>query len=272
MKICRLCNVEKPLEEFSKRKDQKDGLHFWCKPCLSAKKAESYQKNREKTLATCKAYAQRNAAQVAEKRKAAYQRDKEKYRAKRKAQYKADPEAAKIKARKWREANPERVAANAAKNRAKNREQRRAYQLEYQKKNRESYNAYQLEYRKRRYKTEPLYALESLCRSRILIAMRKQGFRKTSPTCEMVGCTYEELIAHLESQFAPGMTWENRATEWHIDHRTPLSSAKTAEELVALCHFTNLQPLWAKDNHSKGAKMPHEWEGTANGRLGNVQA
>lgn len=50
------------------------------------------------------------------------------------------------------------------------------------------------------------------------------------------------------------MTWENR-NEWHIDHITPLSSAKTEEELYKLCHYTNLQPLWAEENLKKGNKI-----------------
>ena len=49
------------------------------------------------------------------------------------------------------------------------------------------------------------------------------------------------------------MSWENHG-EWHIDHKKPLASAKTEEELKKLCHYTNLQPLWALDNIRKGAK------------------
>jgi hypothetical protein len=49
------------------------------------------------------------------------------------------------------------------------------------------------------------------------------------------------------------MSWENHG-EWHIDHIVPLSSAITEEELRKLSHYTNLQPLWATDNLSKGSK------------------
>jgi hypothetical protein len=70
----------------------------------------------------------------------------------------------------------------------------------------------------------------------------------------MLGCSWEQLRDHIENQFVSGMTWEDKHL-WHIDHIVPLSSAKTVEELEKLCHYTNLQPLWASDNMSKGAKL-----------------
>ena len=71
----------------------------------------------------------------------------------------------------------------------------------------------------------------------------------------MLGCTFEEFRRHIESQFQQGMTWENRS-EWHIDHRIPISTASTLDELRYLSHYMNLQPLWAADNLRKNAKMP----------------
>ena len=50
------------------------------------------------------------------------------------------------------------------------------------------------------------------------------------------------------------MSWENYG-EWHVDHKIPLASAKTKEEVEKLFHHSNLQPLWAKDNLEKGAKI-----------------
>lgn len=63
-------------------------------------------------------------------------------------------------------------------------------------------------------------------------------------------------MAHLEAQFAPGMTWENRG-EWHVDHIRPLASFDLTdpEQLRTASHYTNLQPLWASDNLAKGARL-----------------
>lgn len=180
---------------------------------------------------------------------------------KRKAIYAANPESAKERARKWREENPLRVAENALSHRVRTREHRRQAQLEYQDRNRESYNAYQLNYRLTRYKTDPLYALQMTCRRRILCAMQKGGYKKSTKTEALLGCSFAEFKAFLEAKFLPGMTWENRGIDgWHIDHIIPLSSAVDRGQMEKLCHYTNMQPLWASDNHRKGAKMPHQLE------------
>ena len=72
----------------------------------------------------------------------------------------------------------------------------------------------------------------------------------------MVGCTPEFLKEYLEKKFKPGMTWQNHTrTGWHIDHKIPLSSAKTPEAVEKLMHYTNLQPLWSVENIRKSNKI-----------------
>ena len=55
---------------------------------------------------------------------------------------------------------------------------------------------------------------------------------------------------YLESQFDKNMNWDNKG-EWHVDHIIPLASAENENELTALCHFSNLQPLWENENLKK---------------------
>ena len=88
------------------------------------------------------------------------------------------------------------------------------------------------------------------------------GTLKTGSAVSDLGCTINELKAHLEAQFVQGMTWDNWAYDgWHIDHIKPLASFDLTdrEQFLQACHYTNLQPLWAEENLSKGAKAPAEW-------------
>lgn len=104
-------------------------------------------------------------------------------------------------------------------------------------------------YQKAREKSDPIYKARNDARRRIHKAV-KHGKPKTFN--KFVGCTNEKLRNKLESTFSVGMTWENRR-EWHIDHIIPLKKANTLKEIKKLCHYTNLQALWAADNKKKGA-------------------
>lgn len=101
-----------------------------------------------------------------------------------------------------------------------------------------------------RYRTDSLYRTTCIIRGAISKAMCRNGFSKKGHTKEILGCTFEELMLHLETQFKPGMNWENYG-DWHIDHKVPSSWAKSEEEIIKLNHYTNLQPLWAAENLSK---------------------
>ena len=90
-------------------------------------------------------------------------------------------------------------------------------------------------------------------RKRVRDILKLKGELKKDATFELIGCSPKELVQHLQTQFTNGMSWENYG-EWHIDHIIPLSSAKTIDDIKRLCHYTNLQPLWAKDNLKKSNK------------------
>jgi hypothetical protein len=84
----------------------------------------------------------------------------------------------------------------------------------------------------------------------------KHDYKKTTKIYQTLGCTQQELLQHIEKQFLKGMNWKNRNL-WHIDHIIPMDSAKTLEDNYKLNHFTNLRPMWAKDNLSKKNNATH---------------
>lgn len=104
-----------------------------------------------------------------------------------------------------------------------------------------------------RYLNDP--AFNMLVRLRVRTRKALLGASKSVATRELIGCTSEELCAHIEKQFAPGMSWSNMR-EWEVDHKRPLASFDLTDDaqLREAAHYTNLQPLWRLDNRRKGAK------------------
>lgn len=111
---------------------------------------------------------------------------------------------------------------------------------------------------KNRREEDPFYRLRQNLRGRAYFAFRNNGYTKDSSTYNLIGCEYEYLKKHIESQFTEGMSWDNYG-EWHIDHIYPISKARDVAHLKQLCHYTNLQPLWAKENIKKSNKIPKDF-------------
>lgn len=111
-----------------------------------------------------------------------------------------------------------------------------------------------IEQRKSRMANDDLYAIKERVRCLIKESIKKMNFSKNSKTSEILGCSKDDFKTHVEKQFLNGMTWKNR-NEWHLDHIVPISTAKTQEDIIRLNHFTNLRPLWSKENLSKSNKQ-----------------
>lgn len=166
----------------------------------------------------------------------------------------------------YRENNLEIKKARDKKYYTENKEKHNKKTLEYYYKNREEIRLNHKEYYqnnknkiythiKNKKKIDPLYKLTCNIRSRISSIIYNKKLQKNNKFKEYIGCSLDELKYHLESQFIDDMSWENHGKfGWHVDHIIPLSSAKTEEELYKLCHYTNLQPLWAEDNLKKSNK------------------
>jgi hypothetical protein len=96
-------------------------------------------------------------------------------------------------------------------------------------------------------------------RSRLASYLRFRGKIKKDRTIAYLGCSLAEYRLYIEERFVQGMTWElfNKG-KIHIDHIVPLSVfGNSDDELRRAFHYTNTQPMWARDNHSKGAR----WSG-----------
>ncbi len=152
----------------------------------------------------------------------------------------------KDKRKEYYQANKEKIKEyNEA-----NKEKRKEYHKKWNQDNKKRINKLTIE----RKKLDPLFKLSSNLRTRTSSAFRKKGYNKNTKTQEMLGVDWEVCKAHIERQFIKGMSWDNQG-DWHIDHIIPLASANTEKELKKLCHYSNLQPLWAVDNLMKSDKI-----------------
>tara|TARA_R110000868_G_scaffold197522_1_gene443686 strand:+ start:303 stop:917 length:615 start_codon:yes stop_codon:yes gene_type:complete len=147
---------------------------------------------------------------------------------------------------KWNEENQEYYKKYFEEYYIINYETEKERKLKWYRDNLEYFNNYQ----KKRKKEDIMFKLKTDMRNSVNRYLKY----RSQKTFDIVGCDPQFLKEHLENQFTDGMGWDNRS-EWHIDHIIPLSSAKTEDEIYKLCHYTNLQPLWAEDNLKKSNKI-----------------
>ncbi len=220
VKVCSKCKIEKEYFEFHKNKTSKDGLRSGCKSCREEQLKKYYQYNKERINEFHKRY------------------------------YQSNKESIKKSSKQYREANKERIKEHQKKYYQSNKESIKKNSKQYYKSNKERINEYKKQYIKQRKKTEPLFKISCNLRNITYMAFKRKGYSKNTKTKEMLGVDWEVAKQYIERKFTKGMNWSNYG-EWHIDHIIPLASAKTPERLKQLCHYTNLQPLWAEDNLSK---------------------
>jgi hypothetical protein len=193
----------------------------------------------------------------------------------RKRYAKDNVEAERLRTKKWQEENPEKFKASHRASREKHKEKRYQATRDWREQSKEHLKAYNKANRARdreklkkwakaKYASDPKYALISKVRRSTLYAISRFGFRKNCKTSIILGCDWETLQAHIESQFYNGMTWESFKDKNHtgtsmveIDHIIPISSAKTEEDVIRLAHFSNLRPMWWWENREKRDKMPY---------------
>lgn len=205
--------------------------------------------------------------------------DLEKRKAHDRAYHVANRERRAISNKNWRLKNPDKVRANNRRAFEENREKRKAYQKQHYAENRDYCLVRQARYRKENagavkassetwrkknrhkvnawhfaaYHSDPGFRMRRILARRLHKAVKG---RKSARTLELLGCSIEFLVQHLEKQFQPGMVWENYGPAWHVDHIKPCAKfdLTDAAQQRECFHYSNLQPLWKIDNLKKGAR------------------
>lgn len=139
--------------------------------------------------------------------------------------------------------------------RKKYRQENKEKTREYLDANRERNNKKRNEHRNKRMKEDLLFRLQHLFKNKVRGFLKGKGFKKNNKTQDILGCSFEEFKIHIEKQFQPWMTWENRGLYngtfnygWDLDHIIPINTAITEEEIIRLNHYSNFQPLCSKVN------------------------
>lgn len=262
-KVCTTCKITKPASDFNKRTASDDGLQTKCRTCEKYYRQTHRERDKRKIDDYNKRYYQDNKERLREYYKEYSEATKERTKDHKKEYYQANKDRLNEYNKKYKkqkgyhkkhyQANKERINERNKKlyvsNKDRYKVRNKEYQKEYRKTNRERLN----EWHRVRRSSNPLFGLIHRLRNRIRDSLRNNGYSKTSRTYEILGCSYEEFKGHLESQFKEGMSWDNM-DKWHIDHITPVSWGKTEKEIIALNHYTNLQPMWAEENWRKNNK------------------
>ena len=201
-----------------------------------------YDNNKEKYLETCKKYRDDNKEKRSLNSKHHYNKNKLKYKETRANYY--------IK-------NKDKIDNANSEYYKNNKDRKSEYAKKYVEENKQKVISYRKDYWKKRRKTDCVFRLTDNLRSRVSKAIKRNS--KSKGTLQLLGCNGLQFKEYLQKGFTKRMNWENYGSYWHVDHIGPLASfdmSKPKEQQKAF-HFTNCQPLEAKENMSKSDK----WDG-----------
>lgn len=169
--------------------------------------------------------------------------------------------------------NKERARVTSKAHYAKNKKHHAEKCQEYYKANSDHLKAKAREYAKNnrdklrildtKRREDPAFRISSNMSRSIRQSLFRFNSKGGAPWESLVDFTKQELVEHLKSKFESGMTMENYG-EWHIDHLIPIKAhnfTKTNHEDFKRCwSLKNLQPMWAKENMSKSAKLEKHFQ------------
>jgi len=157
----------------------------------------------------------------------------------------------KLWAREWRKNNPDKIFE------INHSDANKIRQAKYRDRHRDEIRKRSIAYNKKRIETDTNARLMWLLRSRVNGAIKKNLGEKAAKTITLIGCSVQKAREHLEEQFKPDMDWENHGSVWEIDHIIPVShfDLTIPEEQMAAFNYTNLQPLYWRENRIKSNRI-----------------
>ena len=256
MKKCSKCGETKPLAEFSKHKRKPDGLRHDCKVCVS-------ERQRSRNFSVDPNLKEKKCNKCGETKPVAeFTKDKSnphglRYECKvcnserqRSRNFSVNPDLKEKKCTKCGETQPRASFHKNKRNPDGLKYHCKVCESEHEKAIRHKRN----ERYSQRYQNDPEFKLRKTVRNHTHKIIKATKIQKSKSSFEYLGCTIGEFKEHIESQFVEGMSWENYGLYgWHIDHKVPLDwYVKNHTNPFEANHYTNLQPMWAGDNMSKG--------------------
>jgi hypothetical protein len=157
-------------------------------------------------------------------------------------------ERQKARCRRYKATNSDYISQYNQQYKSVHKDEISSYNHNYNKENREAITAY----RRDREQNDPVFRMRLACASRISAMIREK--KADYKTMELLGCSYEHLKKWIEFQSSSEITLDNYGSYWHLDHVIPCAKFDLSkdEEIKKCFHWTNVQPLEAKRNTSKG--------------------
>lgn len=110
-------------------------------------------------------------------------------------------------------------------------------------------------YRAKYHGSSPQQKIKQRLRNAIRQAIVNNGYGKKVKLS--IGCEINFLKSYIEARWQAGMNWDNYGKVWVLDHIFPLAKMNLSTKRAQLManHYTNLQPMFVKQNLSKGDKV-----------------
>lgn len=235
LKKCFKCEEIRTLDNFRKNRNN---YRNECKECENKLCKERNLKNKEHIKQKQQEYRQTHKEQIDKYRKEHYNKDEKK-----------------IYNIKYRQEHKDYYSNWHREYHQNYKEELREKNYNWRNSNKDKVKIYQQKDYERR-KNDPILRLQRNIRNLLNDSFKKHKYRKSKHAEEILGCKVNDFVLYLLQTFKDNYGYEwNKIEAVHIDHIIPLATAKTEEDVIRLCHYTNLQLLKAKDNLSKNKSL-----------------